>query len=175
MHGPIFFVVLLGFAVAVHYFVALSLIDAIPSLRARKQAVVRVAMILCGLAPIGRIAGRVSHADLFVRLGAVGLTEWMIVLLGAVPLGLVRFVFFVVDRLLGARRALAREASRDDASTVTRREAVERVTSVLAFGASSAVLGWGMVRGRHAFVMEEVPVRMPGLPRTLDGYTIAQI
>jgi predicted MPP superfamily phosphohydrolase len=37
------------------------------------------------------------------------------------------------------------------------------------------MIGWGIVRGRHAFELLEVPVRIPGLPRTLDGYTIAQV
>ena len=32
-----------------------------------------------------------------------------------------------------------------------------------------------MVRGRHAFQLEEVPVRIKGWPKELDGYTIAQI
>jgi predicted MPP superfamily phosphohydrolase len=37
------------------------------------------------------------------------------------------------------------------------------------------MLGWGMVRGRHAFELCELPVRIPGLPKALDGYVIAQI
>jgi len=37
------------------------------------------------------------------------------------------------------------------------------------------MIGWGMVRGRHAFEMSEVPIRIPGLPRQLDGYVIAQV
>jgi predicted MPP superfamily phosphohydrolase len=32
-----------------------------------------------------------------------------------------------------------------------------------------------MVRGRHAFELTEVPVRIEGLPRVLDGYTIVQV
>jgi predicted MPP superfamily phosphohydrolase len=37
------------------------------------------------------------------------------------------------------------------------------------------VFGWGIARGRHAFEVEEVVVRIAGLPRALDGYTIAQV
>jgi predicted MPP superfamily phosphohydrolase len=37
------------------------------------------------------------------------------------------------------------------------------------------MLGWGAVRGRHAFELCEFPVRIAGLPRALDGYVIAQI
>ncbi len=37
------------------------------------------------------------------------------------------------------------------------------------------MIGWGMVRGRHAFELSEVPVPIAGLPRVLDGYVIAQV
>jgi predicted MPP superfamily phosphohydrolase len=37
------------------------------------------------------------------------------------------------------------------------------------------VLGWGAVRGRYDFQLVEVPVRIPGLPRVLHGYVIAQV
>jgi predicted MPP superfamily phosphohydrolase len=56
-----------------------------------------------------------------------------------------------------------------------RREAIERVGGLFALGATGSVFGWGMVRGRHAFEIEEVVVRVAGLPRALDGYTIAQV
>jgi hypothetical protein len=175
MHAQIFSLVLLAVAIGAHYFLALWLIEAIPQLRTRKRTILGVAMGLCWLTPVCRIAAHVSHADLFVELIAVGLTEWMIVLLGAIPLGLIRLSFLLFGRVAGARPAPLPEAPRNDLPALTRREAVERVTGVLAFGASTAVLGWGMVRGRHAFVLEEVPVRILGLPRALDGYTIAQI
>jgi hypothetical protein len=38
-----------------------------------------------------------------------------------------------------------------------------------------SLLGWGMVRGRHAFQLDELVVKIPGLPKALDGYTIAQV
>lgn len=42
-------------------------------------------------------------------------------------------------------------------------------------GSSGATLGWGAARGRHMFEMTDLPVRIAGLPRALDGYVIAQI
>jgi len=56
-----------------------------------------------------------------------------------------------------------------------RREAIERAGGLLALGATGSVLGWGIVRGRHAFQIDELVVRIPGLPKALDGYTIAQV
>jgi predicted MPP superfamily phosphohydrolase len=58
---------------------------------------------------------------------------------------------------------------------MTRRQAIERVAGVSVFGATSAALGWGIVRGRHAFQQEEIEVRVKGWPRALDGYVIAQV
>jgi predicted MPP superfamily phosphohydrolase len=58
---------------------------------------------------------------------------------------------------------------------MTRRQLIEGAGGVAAIGASGAVLGWGAARGRHEFETCEVPVRIPGLPRALDGYVIVQI
>jgi hypothetical protein len=52
---------------------------------------------------------------------------------------------------------------------------VEGVGGVAVLGVSGAVLGWGAIRGRHMFELNEVPVRIRGLPRALDGYVIAQV
>jgi predicted MPP superfamily phosphohydrolase len=77
----------------------------------------------------------------------------------------------------------AREEIRDPSAAtttggptaVTRRQVVEGVGGIAFLGATGSLLGWGMVRGRHAFELEEVPLRVPGLPRVLDGYVIAQV
>ena len=38
-----------------------------------------------------------------------------------------------------------------------------------------AMFVWGTLRGRLDFHVEEVPVRIRGLARALDGYTIIQV
>jgi len=58
---------------------------------------------------------------------------------------------------------------------ISRRDAMMRVSGVAAWGMTGSLLGWGMVRGRHAFAVEEVVVRIARLPKALDGYTIAQV
>ena len=58
---------------------------------------------------------------------------------------------------------------------ISRREAIRRAAvgaSVMIGGGSSA---YGMTFGRHDYALEEVPVALSRLPRTLEGYTIAQI
>jgi predicted MPP superfamily phosphohydrolase len=85
-----------------------------------------------------------------------------------------------VALLHGAARAIERrrEAKTLDpgaAGAMTRRQATLAVGGAAIFGATGSMLGWGMVRGRHAFELVEVPLRIPGLPRALDGYVIAQV
>ena len=59
--------------------------------------------------------------------------------------------------------------------TLSRRQMIERAGGLLVLGTTATTLGWGAIRGRHAFAVEEVPVRIAGLARALDGYTIAQV
>ncbi len=44
--------------------------------------------------------------------------------------------------------------------------------AVLAGGGTSF---YGGLFGRHDYALEEVPIRLPGLPRSLDGYTLVQL
>ena len=56
-----------------------------------------------------------------------------------------------------------------------RREVLVRSGGGLSWVAGAGTLAWGSVRGRHDFRLVEVPVRIVGLPRSLDGYSIVQI
>jgi predicted MPP superfamily phosphohydrolase len=58
---------------------------------------------------------------------------------------------------------------------LTRRQLVEGAGGVVVLASTGSTLAWGAVRGRFDFHLEEVPVRIAGLPRALDGYVIAQI
>jgi predicted MPP superfamily phosphohydrolase len=81
--------------------------------------------------------------------------------------------------LMGASLAAgvrARRAPGGDSPTgVRRRQVVEAAVGGALFGATGAALGWGIARGRHEFRLVELPVKIPGLPRALDGYVIAQV
>ncbi|MGA2447214.1 MAG: metallophosphoesterase [Polyangiaceae bacterium] len=61
------------------------------------------------------------------------------------------------------------------AGSVQRRQVLEATSGAALIGGMSSLLGWGFVRGRHAFEIDEVAIPIAGLPRTLDGYVIAQI
>jgi predicted MPP superfamily phosphohydrolase len=87
----------------------------------------------------------------------------------SLPLGLVIAVSWAIGR---SRRRREREA---DGDGMSRRQVVEASVGVALFGATGAAIGWGMARGRHEYRVVEVPVRIPGLPRALDGYVILQV
>jgi predicted MPP superfamily phosphohydrolase len=89
--------------------------------------------------------------------------------LSAVPVALVMAVARAMER------RSARRSEPPAPGAVSRRQVIEGAGGAVLFGATGTMLGWGMVRGRHAFQLEEVPLRVPGLPRALDGYVIAQV
>ncbi len=135
------------------------------------------------VAPLGRLLGALHLRPLASSLGAAGATEWMIIMLASIPLALTLVAIRIVAPAL-RRSARARAPAPDsaptayepaDATRVTRRAALEKVAGLSAFGASGLALGWGGVIGRHEFRVEEVVVPLAGLPKALDGYTIAQI
>jgi uncharacterized protein len=103
--------------------------------------------------PVPAAIGMIWHITVWISMAAIGIGHG-------------------VRRLLrwGVRRAGA-------ASPVSpeRRVVLERIGGAIAFTASGAVLGWGSLRGRYEWVVEEVPIRLARLPKALDGFTIVQI
>ncbi len=94
----------------------------------------------------------------------------MPLVIAAVPIAAVRLASWAV-----ARRAKPAEVAVAAGGAMTRRQLVEATSGVALISATGSMLAWGMVRGRHAFELREVPVPIAGLPRALDGYVIAQI
>jgi predicted MPP superfamily phosphohydrolase len=91
--------------------------------------------------------------------------------MAAVPIAVMRVVGWIVERV--AKRLRPSPAPPEGA--MTRRQVVEAVGGVAMLGATGATLGWGAVHGRHDYELVELPVRIAGLPRALDGYVIAQV
>jgi len=71
--------------------------------------------------------------------------------------------------------APSKQDVKDDPPRLGRRQVVEAIGGSAFLAVSGGALGWGAARGRHAFVVEEVAVRVPNLPKALDGYVIGQI
>ena len=71
--------------------------------------------------------------------------------------------------------AAAAEPDPAAARGLARRALFEQVAGSAVLGASAAVIGWGGLRGRFEWQVDEVPVRLARLPRALDGFTIVQL
>lgn len=170
-----------------HWLAARWVLRAFPAARRRRTAVVGVFVALATIPAVARIVTVASDGVLARAVLAIGTLELFAILLGLLPLGLVMLGARAAARLrrdaapaeeepeavvVPAAKALADERG---ALVLGRREAIERIGGVAAFGATTFALGWGAVRGRLAFAVEEVVVRVPGWPRALDGYVIAQV
>jgi hypothetical protein len=141
----------------------------------RRRLVFRVAGGLAVLLAAMRIvASWHDTRGMRVALGVVML-ELAVVMIGLIPLGLLTLFLRAGQRVADRLVAAPTPPAPAPAGLVTRRQAIERVAGASVFGATSVALGWGIVRGRHAFALEEVVVRVKGWPRVLDGYTIAQV
>jgi len=108
--------------------------------------------------------GSLLHTVLIVASMTLGIA--------AIPLAVLRVAGWLVDRAASKRPPPAVPAP---PGAMTRRQVVEATGGVAFLGATGSMLGWGVVRGRHAFQTVELPVRIAALPRALDGYVIAQI
>jgi predicted MPP superfamily phosphohydrolase len=165
-------------ALGAHLFVGWWVLTTFPSLRApgsrrRRLAVISMAVV-CLIAPVGRLLGVAGWKNVGSSLTAAGTTEWMIVMLSCLPIGVLVLTLRTLPRLW-SRPAPVLAENASASAVMTRRQVVECGAGLAVVGATAVTLGWGEAFGRHQFRVEEVVVRLPGLPRALEGYTIAQI
>jgi uncharacterized protein len=193
----LFLLPLLAASGGAHWFIVTWAMRAFPRLaRFRRPAKYAVAAVVVA-GPLMRIVARRGHSSLLGEILALLLVEAMFVLMSlpllAVAIGLARlFSRPTPTRAPEASPAPPPAAETDETPEVEaatslppeprpapaklgRREALERAGGLLALGATGSLLGWGILRGRHAFQIDEVVVRIPGLAKALDGYTIVQI
>lgn len=167
-----------------------------PRLREHRRKLWTIGALLVLLPMVVRWAARALGSSSLVSLQALVMGEQMVVVLGALPLlvflALTAAAGAVLDRRTRAPAPAPETPPKDDdppasepdpspapapsrPAHLSRRDAMMRVSGVAAWGMTGSLLGWGMVRGRHAFAVEEVVVRIARLPKALDGYTIAQV
>ncbi len=110
-----------------------------------------------------------GHVGWASPLHAVALGALISMSLAAIPLGLVQFASWL--------RRWAMRPIRPNAAPPEprRRQLLEAGAGVAVLSLTGSALGWGFIKGRHDYELCEVPVRIPGLPRALDGYVITQL
>lgn len=149
-----------------HALIYLWAMDAFPRLRPWKRPIAAALVVLVLLGPLTRTLTSATHAPVAAMIYAFAMTEAMVVFFAAFPL--------IVLRAIGSR--VGPPPAKDPSpASMTRRQAVEGLGGLAVLGVSGSTVGWGAIRGRHAFVTEEVVVRLAGLPRALDGYVIGQV
>lgn len=142
---------------------------AFPALARRRRTVAAalLGLILAQLATRWTVVlwhfGSLLQTVLVVLLMTLGMA--------AVPIAVMHGLGWLAER---AVRKSPPAAPAPDAA-MTRRQLVEAAGGAAFIGATGSVLGWGALRGRHAYELVEIPVRIAGLPRSLDGYVIAQV
>lgn len=179
----LFGVFLLALGALAHAQVGLWALGAFPRLGKHRRALKAVLATLTVLGPLTRVLVARVHGEWMTVLFVMAMTEYMVAIFAALPIALIRIATDLSSRLRArlARRATIADPAppadprRDPALAMTRRQIVEGIGGTVVLAASGCALGWGAARGRHAFVIEEVPVRIPGLPKALDGYVIGQI
>lgn len=164
----VFTVVLVAFSSLFHAMVHRWAIDAFPRLAPHRHKIAAVMAFFVVAAPSARLLARRFQGGLASTLYAAVTIEAMIVILSAPLLLLVR-------RVARWREARAKAKGQPEPAAISRRQAIEAIGGSVTLAFNATALGWGAVRGRHAFELEEVAVRIPGLPKALDGYTLVQI
>ena len=169
------FLVISGLA---HYLGARWLLSifAPPVSARRRRLVFGIAFGLSLLVAAMRLLSSIHETPLLHSLLAIAVIELGVVMISLVPVGVMTLLLrgaFAVTKRRPKEAPIVSEAP--PAQAITRRQAIERVAGATVVAGTSAALGWGVVRGRHAFALEEVEVRVKGWPRALDGYIIAQV
>jgi hypothetical protein len=168
------------------FLVALVVLIAIPAILYRWLLAVlpvryagRRAWILAGFgalvmaAVVGRVVLARPNGSSTLYVSAF-LILWSLAV-AALPIGLFRGVVALVARFRPPRPAPSKADEAPAPSALTRRQVVEGLGGAALLSWSGGSLAWGVARGRFDVRMDEVVVRIPGLPKALEGYTIAQI
>lgn len=162
----------------------------LPWVARHQRTVLAVLTVLALLPPVTRLLAASLHSAWIGRFAMFFTLETLTVLIGALATALASGLVAVG---FGARRLLSKPQAVVDPPAagnteplhetepaapvprVGRRVALERGLGLVAYGTIGSTLGWGVLRGRHDYTVEELVVRVPGLSPKLDGYTIAQI
>lgn len=165
-------VVVVAVSGVAHWAVARWLLQVAPSLQAglKRRVVVAAAVILALFPAATRVLASGLTSTFWARVHAVAMSETAVVVLSAIPLTLFAAI--------GRRRSRATTETRsmeNPPAGVPRRMFLEQAAGASVLAGTGLAFGWGATRGRHAYEIREVVVPVPGLPRVLEGYSLAQV
>jgi predicted MPP superfamily phosphohydrolase len=133
----------------------------------------------------GRVAGRFWPGDLLGAIIAVTSTIQLMVIISGILLLVadgVRLLWGLPQRWRKVAALPTDVAAPADVAVpvppvpeLPRRAFLAQVTAGSAFLIGSSSSLYGALRGRYDYSVEEVVVKIPGLPRALDGFSIAQL
>ncbi len=129
-------------------------------------------------AALGRVGGRGLPADLAEAVAVFGSTVLLAVVISVALLLLVdvaRATAALVRRLRRGRAEAEALEVREAADGLTRRAFLSQSATGAALVIGTGTSTYGALFGRHDYRIDEVAVSIPGLPRTLDGFTIVQL
>jgi uncharacterized protein len=158
-----------------HFLAARWIVSAFPAARTKrnKRILFSIAGVLSLFLAVVRLIGWKERGPTLHMTLAVGMIELTAVVITLGWLGLVVIASRAATHVITKIKPPVDDAAKE--KLIGRREAIERTVGITLATASTAALGWGIVRGRHAFEIEEVVVKIPNWPRALEGYTIAQV
>lgn len=124
------------------------------------------------------LAARVAHIPryLAVPVSGVALDVELAVLISSGLLLLVdlaRLLLWLGSKLVRRKRAPLPDPER--APSISRRELLVRGATGLAIASGVGSAAYGGLFGRRDYRVETIAVRVPGLPRALDGFTLVQL
>jgi predicted MPP superfamily phosphohydrolase len=146
----------------------------------------RVLAAVLAASPLILIFGRVFEggmSNLVARsVGLLGSALTLAVLISVVLLWVLDGATWIVRRIAALRApsgaATAEAPAKEDAdgsAEIPRREALRRLAVGGVLGVGATASAYGVLLGRHAYEVNEIPMPIPGLPRSLDGLRLVQL
>jgi predicted MPP superfamily phosphohydrolase len=167
-----------------HFIVVRWIVRSFPRLRPWRAHLGAAAGAIVALAFITRAATLLDLVHFPSIVSALFSGEMAFVTVTALPIVLVQIVVGLLAALASGVRAVGADMPAPTATgaeldgqapELSRRLMIERAAGLVFASATGGTFAWGAIRGRVDFETVEVVVRLPGLPRVLDGYTIAQV
>jgi predicted MPP superfamily phosphohydrolase len=169
----VFFVVFLAVLFGVHAYLFRRMVLDVTE----RKWLRNTAKVIFGLLAVGGVAGRFfAHkvGDEVPRFSLVGLMMWV---------GLAIYLFMAVAGIDLARWIIRRRSVRAAAASsqvmapepIERRQLIAQGAALASLAVAGGVSGLGVWRAFAPPRITEVPVRIPGLPAALSGFTIAHL